>query len=417
MNENRLTISADDFGIVQSVSDSILEVVDSGSINNVSIMPNGLAFEYALEELRKRKDTTSLSIHINLTEGQALTDVPLLTDKEGRFKYSVFMLGVAFFFSLRKEDFRNQLRSEIKAQIDLVLREARQKGITVISINGHQHVHVLPGISEILDEESNGLPIRAPREFFAVAHISDLFPLVARFLGWALVQLLQKQRQNPFSDAFIGLLYSGDMTFARVKASLQRIGESHLQTIELLFHPGSAALGELQSFCPRKKGELWHYSPNRLREKNVMVSTEFKKLIEAFLENQLPTNRFMEIFRFGIAGGISTFTNLALLFIFTDLFGFWYVGSAVVAYSIAIGVSFTLQKFWAFAHNDVTHVRTEVLWYLANNLLGIIFDAVGLYILVEYLGVWYLTSQFALLALIATWNFFVYRFFIFKIKK
>ena len=44
--------------------------------------------------------------------------------------------------------------------------------------------------------------------------------------------------------------------------------------------------------------------------------------------------------KFIIAGGTAAFTDLVLLYIFTDILGWWYLVSAAIAFVIAFFVSF-----------------------------------------------------------------------------
>ena len=61
----KLLLNADDFGLTRSGTDAILDCVDNGPLNSVSILANGASFEYAIAELVKRPGLTA-GIHINL---------------------------------------------------------------------------------------------------------------------------------------------------------------------------------------------------------------------------------------------------------------------------------------------------------------------------------------------------------------
>jgi len=58
------------------------------------------------------------------------------------------------------------------------------------------------------------------------------------------------------------------------------------------------------------------------------------------------------VFRFLLSGGTALLTDLILLYLFTDLFGIWYVASAVAAFILAFMVSFLLHKFWTFGDHS-----------------------------------------------------------------
>ena len=206
---------------------------------------------------------------------------------------------------------------------------------------------------------------------------------------------------------------SGHANFDSVASALGEVERRGGDSVEIGFHPGCAGEGELTEW----RGDVaWHYSLWRTYEKDLLQNSKFAVLLGSFLSDTFSyaRSRTLEILRFIVAGGIATGTNLGFLYILTRFFGFWYIFSAVIAYLVATLVSFTLQKFWTFSHRSLDRVNKEFAWYVLNNILCIAFDIVGLYILVEYFGMWYMFAQFILLALIALWNFFVFRFFIFR---
>ena len=85
-----IVVHADDFGVSEGVTDSILRCVDFGPVTSTSIIVNGTAFDYALAEYRKRTNLR-LVCHLNLIEGKPITppaELDLLTDKDGYFYHS-----------------------------------------------------------------------------------------------------------------------------------------------------------------------------------------------------------------------------------------------------------------------------------------------------------------------------------------
>src|SRR3989344_8281959 len=112
------TIAADDFGLTRGITDTILETVDAGSVTRVSVIPNGEAVEYAIEEYKKRSERLTLAVHLNLTEGRALSDkkdIPLLVDGAGNFKYGIAGLWVAYLTAGGKA--RSRIREQIREEI------------------------------------------------------------------------------------------------------------------------------------------------------------------------------------------------------------------------------------------------------------------------------------------------------------
>ena len=123
------------------------------------------------------------------------------------------------------------------------------------------------------------------------------------------------------------------------------------------------------------------------------------------------------VIKFLISGGTATAADLALLYYFTDILKIWYLAAAVLAFLLAFGISFVLQKFWTFSGDHVRRKREQVPMYLAANLFSLAVNSLGMYLLVDLAGLWYMAAQVLMSALIAVFSFFVYRLVIFKEKQ
>lgn len=124
----------------------------------------------------------------------------------------------------------------------------------------------------------------------------------------------------------------------------------------------------------------------------------------------------LKILRFLISGGTTTVTEITLLYVLTEL-GLWYVFSLIVAFVVALLVSFTMQKFWTFENNGFDRISVQAPFYFINALGNLAVNAALLFVLVEYFQMWYLSAQIGVAGLIAIWNFSIYKFYIFRIEE
>ena len=122
----------------------------------------------------------------------------------------------------------------------------------------------------------------------------------------------------------------------------------------------------------------------------------------------------IKVLRYIAAGGTAAAVNLLLLYIFTEFFHIWYVISASLAFLIAFGVSFILQKFWTFKDGSLRRVRLQLVLYFAIALANLAINAALIYLLVEFARLYHILAQIITNALIALESFFVYRNLIFK---
>ncbi len=118
--------------------------------------------------------------------------------------------------------------------------------------------------------------------------------------------------------------------------------------------------------------------------------------------------------KYVIGGGIAAFVDLFLLYILTDVFHFWYLHSAALAFLAAFFVSFYLQKFWTFRDNSNERIRKQMALYFAVGAFNLGVNTIGIYALVEQFGLAYIFAQIIMGAVIAVSSFLIYRFVIFR---
>lgn len=126
-------------------------------------------------------------------------------------------------------------------------------------------------------------------------------------------------------------------------------------------------------------------------------------------------NRLPILVRYLLAGGTSTAVDLGLLYVLTEYASWWYLASATAAFSVAVLISFTLQKFYTFRHRDASRgvVATQSALFLTLQFTNIGINTLLMYALVEWAGLHYFLAQIIAAAAIAVGSFFVYRLVIF----
>lgn len=115
-----------------------------------------------------------------------------------------------------------------------------------------------------------------------------------------------------------------------------------------------------------------------------------------------------------LSGGSSLGLDLVLLYLFTDIFGIWYLASAVAAFILAFLLSFTLHKFWTFGDHSREGMRMQMGLYFLVSASNLVLNTLLVYLFVERLGLHYIFAQIAASALIAIESFLVYQRFIFR---
>jgi putative flippase GtrA len=146
-----------------------------------------------------------------------------------------------------------------------------------------------------------------------------------------------------------------------------------------------------------------------------LYSRNYSEMIEKYQNFIFDILERHVVLRFIIAGGTSAFIDLVFLYLFNSVFGIYYLFSAIIAFLIAFGVSFTLHKFWTFkSHEEETH--KQAVMYMGTSLFSLSLNTVLMYVFVDYLHIVVLLSQFFVGIIVAFSSFFISRNFVFKYK-
>lgn len=229
-------LCADDFAMTEGVSRSILELLAAGKLSATGAMTNRPHWPRLAPELARFAGRADLGLHLNLTCGEPLAAMPSLAPSG-----VLPALGELSRRALRRQAVRAEIAAEVERQLDAF---ERAMGRAPDFVDGHQHVHVLPGVRRaVLD----ALVRRYPRGSVYLRDPSDsVVAIRARSVavGKALViaglaiglRRAARQRGIPLNQGFSGVAPfdpARDFT-ADLLRFLQRPGRRHL----VMCHPG-----------------------------------------------------------------------------------------------------------------------------------------------------------------------------------
>jgi len=141
----RLVVNADDFGLTEGTNQGILEAHERGILTSTTLMANATAFDSAVE-LARRSPRLGVGVHLSLTGDRPVCDptaVPSVVGDDGRFFRGPVELAQRMF---AHKVHLAEVERELAAQIE----KARRAGIEVTHLDGHKHVHMLPGVFPIV---------------------------------------------------------------------------------------------------------------------------------------------------------------------------------------------------------------------------------------------------------------------------
>lgn len=229
----KLIVTADDAGLHPGMTAGAVAAYDAGIITAVSVSSNGRAFDDAVARLRERPGLDA-GVHLTLVGEAPLSrpeEVRSLLGRDGRLlsAWPVFarrwLLG-----RIRPDETERELRRQIERLF--------ATGLPVVHLNAHQHLHVLPGLFEIvlrLAEEHRIPWVRIPAEPAAA------FPTSPRGAQISLLNALGRRARRRLRregsravERTIGVLTAGHLTVDALGRSLDQAGD----VSELVCHPG-----------------------------------------------------------------------------------------------------------------------------------------------------------------------------------
>ena len=121
-----------------------------------------------------------------------------------------------------------------------------------------------------------------------------------------------------------------------------------------------------------------------------------------------------QIVRFLVVGSLSVFTYYAFLWSLTEYAGVWYVASAIVAFLVYYCVNFVSQKYWTFRNLDTKALNSQLVKFTLMASANWIINTSLLYVMVEYLHMWYMFAQAILTVVVSAIAYLCFKFWIFR---
>jgi hopanoid biosynthesis associated protein HpnK len=220
-----LIISADDFGLTESVNQAVELAHRDGLLAAASLM---VAEPLATDAVGRAKANPALKVglHLVLVEGRSVlphAEIPDLVDEAGRFSGNQVALGFRYFF---KPGIRAQLAKEIHAQYAAFAAT----GLPLDHVNAHKHMHLHPTVAR--------LTIRIGREFGlkAIRIPQERGGNVFLALWCKVLRRMARRAGLATNDQVIGLAQSGHFD---EPAFLQALATLPDGITEAYFHPAT----------------------------------------------------------------------------------------------------------------------------------------------------------------------------------
>jgi len=241
-----LIVNADDLGWTDGVNRGILEAFHHGIVTSTSLLANGAAFAEGVEAARSAPGL-GVGVHLNLSDGPPIADreiVTTLLNSDGEFA------GGPESLLLRRARGGISLE-EAENEWDAQIQKIRDAGIAPTHLDGHKHVHMLPGLFEIAlrlaKRHSIGAirvaleasSLRAALSTGAKQHSGIVMKQGVQARGLKLLardaRELAEHAGISTTDYFCGIAQTGELTREGVEQLVKSLPDG---ITELMCHPG-----------------------------------------------------------------------------------------------------------------------------------------------------------------------------------
>ncbi len=225
----QLIINADDLGLHPQIDQGIFKAHTEGIVTSASLLVTAPNTAIAVRQANQIQ--LALGLHFCLTNhlppAAPPKDIRWLAPG-GRFRGSWAELSTAWLMQLIPAD---EVVIELRAQI----ARAKELGAQIDHLDTHQHLHLLPGISKIVDEVARELrlPVRWPLENPGIEWLAHPRSAIKSSILGSLARLTPPGRAQRVRA--YGVFESGRLT---EKALLRLLRQLPDGPSEIVTHPG-----------------------------------------------------------------------------------------------------------------------------------------------------------------------------------
>jgi hopanoid biosynthesis associated protein HpnK len=233
-----LIVTADDFGLHESVNDAIEQASHAGVLTAASLMISGPAAADAIRRAQ-RLPNLRIGLHLVLADGRSTlpaSQIPALAGPDGFMDAGMVQRGFQIFANPFA---RRQAAAEIRAQLEAF----RRTGLRLDHVNAHKHFHLHPTVLSILLSLAREFGIRAirvPQEPVWFARSNGRWHAAASSASLAPLTAAMKYRIRAaglfHNDRVFGIAMSGAMDEGTMLEVLARLEPG---VTEIYLHPAS----------------------------------------------------------------------------------------------------------------------------------------------------------------------------------
>lgn len=117
----------------------------------------------------------------------------------------------------------------------------------------------------------------------------------------------------------------------------------------------------------------------------------------------------VQAIRYFFVAGTGLIFDFVVLFFLTEALGVHYLISAVAGFSVGLAINYFLSIRWVFNGRTMGDRRLEFLAFAGVGVIGLGINTLGIWILTDKIGVYFLLSKVVITGFVFAWNFLARR--------
>ena len=115
---------------------------------------------------------------------------------------------------------------------------------------------------------------------------------------------------------------------------------------------------------------------------------------------------FTQLLKFGVVGVMATIIDFFFLFLFTDVFGMYYLLSAAISFVLSTLFNYVASMRFVFNSKFSKDEKSkELILFVILSVSGLLLNQFLLWFFVEKIALYYMAAKIVATFFVMTWNF------------
>lgn len=117
-------------------------------------------------------------------------------------------------------------------------------------------------------------------------------------------------------------------------------------------------------------------------------------------------NLFTQLLKFGVVGIIATVLDFLFLFLFTDVFGMYYLLSAAISFVLSTLFNYVASMRFVFKSKFTKDEKSkELILFVILSVIGLLLNQFLMWFFVEKIALYYMAAKIVATFFVMAWNF------------